>query len=185
MIRFQQLIGSIVAWIFCLALLLVGCNGKPTTKQATTRPLPQQQAAVPESKRVAEETPMAIAPTVEQVLEYNYNAQDRRDPFRSILITTETTKKIDVLPPLQRTEIAEMRLIGIVWGSLGYSAMIQTPDGKGYTIRVGIPIGPNNGVVKRITERNLIVEEKFTDIFGEKKTREIVMDLHPQKEGSE
>ena len=185
MIRFQQPIDLIAAWIFCFALLLVGCNGKSTTKQATTRPLPQQQADIPESKRVAEENPTEIAPTVEQVLEYNYNPQGRRDPFRSILVTAETAKKVEVLPPLQRTEVAEMKLIGIVWGSLGYSAMIQTPDGKGYTIRVGTPIGPNNGVVKKMTERNLTVEEKFTDIFGDKKTREVAIDLHPQKEGSE
>lgn len=185
MMQLQKQVCFIIACGLCLALSLGGCDSDSKQKPSTTRALPPKQAVAPEPVKVAEETTAVIAPIAEQVLEYNYNAQGRRDPFRSILITTETTRKIDVLPPLQRTEIAEMRLIGIVWGSLGYSAMIQTPDGKGYTIRMGIPIGPNNGVVKKITERNLMVEEKFTDIFGEKKTREIVMDLHPQKEGSE
>jgi len=63
--------------------------------------------------------------------------------------------------------------------------MVQTPDGKGYTIRVGTPVGPNKGVVRHITDRYLTIEEKYTDIFGEKKVREVKLDLHPQKEGSE
>jgi type IV pilus assembly protein PilP len=116
---------------------------------------------------------------------YAYNPEGRRDPFRSILITSETGKTMESLPPLLRTEVSELRLIGIVWGGFGYSAMVQTPDGKGYTIHVGTSVGPNHGSVRKITDRYLTVEEKYTDIFGENKSREVKLDLHPQKEGSE
>lgn len=183
MIRFRNHWQGI--WALCLAGLLLGCQGEPTQKKALAPSLPQPDRAVPEAAEIARGMAPVTSPPAEQALEYSYNPQGRRDPFRSILITTEVAKRLDMLPPLQRTEVAEMRVIGIVWGSLGYSAMVQTPDGKGYTIRVGTPVGPNQGVVKKITEHSLIIEEKFTDIFGEEKRREVVLELHPQKEGGE
>ncbi|MBI3810803.1 MAG: pilus assembly protein PilP [Nitrospirae bacterium] len=116
---------------------------------------------------------------------YAYNPEGRRDPFRSILVKSELGKSLENLPALLRTEVGELRLIGIVWGGFGYSAMVQTPDGKGYTIHVGTPLGPNRGRVQKITERYLTIEERYVDIFGENKVREVKLDLHPQKEGSE
>jgi len=63
--------------------------------------------------------------------------------------------------------------------------MVQTPDGKGYTLKVGTAVGPNGGSVKKITEKNVVVQENYADIFGERKLREVVMELHLQKEGAE
>jgi len=139
-------------------------------------PLAAVQPAVIEPK-----TDMPQAPA--QPL-YAYDPGGRRDPFRSILVSSET-KNLENLPPLLRTEVGELRLIGIVWGGFGYTAMVQLQDGKGYTIRVGTAVGPNHGVVRKITDRYLTVEEKYIDIFGENKVREVKLELHPQKEGSE
>jgi len=69
-------------------------------------------------------------------------------------------------------------VIAIVWGGMGQSAMLQTPEGKGYTVRVGTRVGPNHGVVRKITPREVIVEERYTDVFGETKTREVTLELH-------
>ena len=88
------------------------------------------------------------------------------------------------LPPLQRISLTELNLIGIIWGGFGYSAMVQAPDGKGYTVRQGTRIGPNNGTVGSITENAVIVHERFTDVYGNKQVREYVKLLHA-KEGSE
>jgi type IV pilus assembly protein PilP len=96
-----------------------------------------------------------------------------------------TNKNLESLPPLLRTEVGELRLIALVWGGFGYTAMVQTQDGKGYTVRVGTAVGPNRGTVRKITDRYLTVEEKYVDIFGESKAREVKLELHPQKEGSE
>jgi type IV pilus assembly protein PilP len=165
------------------AAAAVGCVGgssppaPPAGKQvAAKHPETPAPAGAPEQKAETQNPPSAP---------YVYNAEGRRDPFQSILVTAESGRNLQSLPPLLRTEIGELRLIGIVWGGFGYSAMVQTPDGKGYTIRVGTPVGPNNGAVRKITERYLTIEEKYTDIFGEKKVREVKLDLHPQKEGSE
>lgn len=117
---------------------------------------------------------------------YVYLPEGRRDPFLAILRETgsEAAKKTDEvnLPPLQRVTVAELTVIGIMWGGFGYMAMVQAPDGRGYAVQRGARIGNNNGIVSAITEKAIIVEERFTDIYGKKQVREYAKPLHV-KEG--
>ncbi len=116
---------------------------------------------------------------------FTYDPAGRRDPFAPILQPGAGSAKPDAnLPPLQQVNLTELNLIGIVWGAYGYTALIQTPDGKGYTVRRGTRLGLNNGIVSAVTERGIIVQERFTDIYGKKQEREYVKLLHA-KEGSE
>lgn len=114
----------------------------------------------------------------------SYDPSGRRDPFAPIVQQFGLGPVDQTLPPLQRVGLTEMNLIAIVWGSYGYTAMVQTPDGNGYAVRRGTRIGPNNGVVSAITEKGIIVQERFTDVYGKKQEREYVKLLHP-KEGVE
>jgi type IV pilus assembly protein PilP len=114
----------------------------------------------------------------------SYDPSGRRDPFAPIVQQLGLGPLDQTLPPLQRVGLTEMNLIAIVWGAYGYTAMVQTPDGNGYTVRRGTRIGPNNGVVSAITEKGIIVQERFTDVYGKKQEREYVKLLHP-KEGVE
>ena len=114
----------------------------------------------------------------------SYDPSGRRDPFAPIIENSLQGQSDAVLPPLQRVGLTELSLIGIVWGAYGYTAMVQTPDGKGYSIRRGTRVGPNNGVVSSITDRGIIVQERFTDVYGNKQEREYVKLLHA-KEGIE
>jgi len=113
-----------------------------------------------------------------------YDPSGRRDPFAPIIQELQPGKVDMTFPPLQRVTLTELNLIAIVWGAYGYTAMVQTPEGHGYTVRRGTRIGQNNGVVSAITERGIIVQERFTDVYGKKQEREYVKLLHP-KEGSE
>lgn len=113
-----------------------------------------------------------------------YDPSGRRDPFAPVIQELQPGKADPNLPPLQRVALTELNLIAIVWGSYGYTAMVQTPEGHGYTVRRGTRIGQNNGVVSAVTERGIIVQERFTDVYGKKQEREHVKLLHP-KEGSE
>ncbi len=113
-----------------------------------------------------------------------YDPSGRRDPFAPVLQQL-TPGQIDMtLPPLQRVGLTDMNLIAVVWGAYGYTAMVQMPDGNGYSVRKGTRIGPNNGVVSAITEKGIVVQERFTDVYGRKQEREYVKLLHP-KEASE
>lgn len=114
----------------------------------------------------------------------SYDPSGRRDPFAPIVQQLGLGPIDQTLPPLQRVGLTEMNLIAVVWGSYGYTAMVQMPDGNGYSVRRGTRIGPNNGVVSAITEKGIIVQERFTNIYGKKQEREYVKLLHP-KEGVE
>jgi type IV pilus assembly protein PilP len=115
--------------------------------------------------------------------DYVYLPEGRRDPFLAMLRDAAAGSAPAVnaevnLPPLQRTTVAELTVIGIVWGGFGYMAMVQTPDGKGYAVQRGARIGNNNGIISAITEKAVIVEERFTDIYGKKQVREYAKPLH-------
>ena len=123
-------------------------------------------------------------PTLEPVSARSYDPSGRRDPFAPVLQQLGLGPTDPTLPPLQRVGLTEMNLIAVIWGAYGYTAMVQTPDGNGYTVRRGTRIGPNNGVVSAVTEKGIVVQERFTDVYGSKQEREYVKLLHP-KEGAE
>jgi len=123
-------------------------------------------------------------PVAEGAGGFGYDPSGRRDPFAPIVQELQPGKVDTNLPPLQRVTLTELNLIAVVWGAYGYTAMVQTPEGHGYTVRRGTRVGQNNGVVSAVTERGIIVQERFTDIYGKKQEREYVKLLHP-KEGSE
>ena len=128
--------------------------------------------------------PVAPNPTLEPVSARSYDPSGRRDPFAPVLQQLGLGPIDPTLPPLQRVGLTEMNLIAVIWGAYGYTAMVQTPDGNGYTVRRGTRIGPNNGVVSAVTEKGIVVQERFTDVYGSKQEREYVKLLHP-KEGAE
>ena len=144
-----------------------------TAPQSIEPPSPGSDASVPSQLS----TPDSVVGT-------GYDPSGRRDPFAPIVQELQPGKMDTTLPPLQRVTLTELNLIAIVWGAYGYTAMVQTPEGHGYTVRRGTRIGQNSGVVSAITERGIIVQERFTDVYGKKQEREHVKLLHP-KEGSE
>ena len=128
--------------------------------------------------------PGAPNPALEPVSARSYDPSGRRDPFVPVLQQLGIGPIDPSLPPLQRVGLTEMNLIAVVWGAYGNTAMVQTPDGNGYSVRRGTRIGPNNGVVSVVSEKGIVVQERFTDVYGNKQEREYVKLLHP-KEGAE
>ena len=156
---------------------MAGCSDKTTP--AVKAPLPAQQpkSAVTSTaaQAMAEEKPVTI---------YVYSPAGRRDPFMPIVIKEEKKALAGAKAPLERFPVNEFKLAGIVWGGLGYHAMLEGPDGKGYFIRVGTKIGPNQGVVKKITQTTMIIEEKYKDPTGEINRKEITIELRKKQEGT-
>ena len=145
-------------------------------KEAPQTALAPAPANVPDAMDPA--SPMAVPPVG------GYDPAGRRDPFSPVLSQLAPGQVDPTLPPLQRVNLTDMNLIAIIWGAYGYTAMVQTPDGNGYTVRKGTRVGPNAGVVSAVTEKGIIVQERFTDVYGRKQEREYVKLLHP-KEGLE
>ena len=192
-----------LALIGCASLLIsVGLVFAETGMSAHARqisPMRQDVLKVPSLNDVPRPAPfLSVAATVidenaqsgvpnsllEPVGAHSYDPSGRRDPFAPVLQQLGLGPIDPTLPPLQRVGLTEMNLIAVVWGAYGYTAMVQTPDGNGYTVRRGTRIGPNNGVVSAVTEKGIVVQERFTDVYGSKQEREYVKLLHP-KEGAE
>jgi len=145
-------------------------------------------------------------PTEEKVKSediYIYNPIGKVDPFRSLILgkkeqikQEEERRKIEEakeedkfkkelekipLTPLQKFELASIKIVAIIWGGVGRYALVETPDGKGYTIKKGTHIGKNRGIVRNLTADTVTVEEKYQDVDKKVKTRTVELKL--KKEG--
>lgn len=93
-----------------------------------------------------------------------------RDPFRPVILPEKVLKALEhrVVPstPLQRYDLSSLRLVGIIWGALGRKALIEAPDGKGYSVEVNTRIGSRGGVIKEVRDNGIVVQEKHEDPFG-------------------
>jgi type IV pilus assembly protein PilP len=169
---------TVVALAMALAVSAEPASGQPTPPLSVSPPvLPAPEGHAPTASVLAASEPAVPG-------EYSYNPSGRRDPFAIVLRDPKMGEENQSLPPLQQLSLTELNLIGIVWGGFGYSAMVQAPDGKGYTVRQGTRVGPNGGAVSSITENAIVVQERFTDVYGNKQVREYVKLLHA-KEGAE
>lgn len=177
--------------IGCAGLLvIVGLGFAETSMSSQDVPslndVPRHALSPTVAPAAGDENAQPVAPNsmLEPASAQSYDPAGRRDPFVPVLQQLGLGPIDPTLPPLQRVGLTEMNLIAVVWGAYGNTAMVQTPDGNGYTVRRGTRIGPNNGVVSAVTEKGIVVQERFTDVYGSKQEREYVKLLHP-KEGAE
>jgi len=159
--------------------IFTGCK----EKSHTPSPSPVKTKRFKIKKKKAEQKVMALQDlNQEKEEEYIYNPEGRRDPFRSPLLGLQAKrKKTTGLTPLQKRSLSELKVIGIIWSGDEYVAMIETPDGKGYVVRKGTPVGPDGGVVTKITKDAIIIEEKFVNIYGKQEVRKTELRLHPKE----
>jgi len=155
----------------------------PTPPQAGTKlPVPglPTPAATPPAMTTAT-APGASTTPMDSAEGYSYDPKSRRDPFQSLTKMIKSASLQSQMPPLQRVQISDMKLLGIMWGGYGYFGLIQTPEGKGYTVKEGMLLGTNNGVIKTITDKAIIVAEPTLDIAGRKSTKEVEILLRPRE----
>jgi type IV pilus assembly protein PilP len=102
----------------------------------------------------------------------------RRDPFRPITLNLRTNvRHRENLSPLERFELGQLKLVGIIWNIKNPTALVEDTSGLGYTVKAGTPIGSNDGKVKLIGPDALLIEEEYIDLYGTKKKREVSMRL--------
>ena len=104
--------------------------------------------------------------------------QISRDPFRPTNLRTKAPPRArENLSPLERFELGQLKIVGIVWDLKEPRAMIEDTAGLGYIVKVGTPIGSNDGTVKAIGRNEVIVEEFYEDSSGAKRKRDVSMRL--------
>jgi len=130
----------------------------------------------------AADAAVATAPAVDAVATVPpYDATGRRDPFRPFMLDLKADPPPHVTP-LQRYELGQLTVVGTVWEVSPPRGMVEDSMGMGYIVSVGTPIGRNGGVVTAIEPRQVVVEERVLDFYGNEQVRRIVMET--PKEGS-
>jgi type IV pilus assembly protein PilP len=112
---------------------------------------------------------------------YVYNPEGKLDPFRPFIdaLASKQQQRPEVpLTPLQKFNINQLKLVGIIRGGSETKALIQDPSNKGYIVDVGTLIGPNWGRVVEITPAQVIVVEEHKDALGRVTKQKIIMNLH-------
>ena len=113
---------------------------------------------------------------------YTYDPTGKRDPFRSFVLTASTERE-DARGPLEQFDLAQLKLVAVVWGTERPRAVVSDPSGRGYIVREGTYMGKNEGRIIQIADNALVVKETYVDYFGETTTKDVTMRVRAVKEG--
>lgn len=105
-----------------------------------------------------------------------YNPEGKIDPFAPLfkekpaaVQSAKTVKKgkgkiCISLTPLQKIDLSQLKLVGIIRAQSGNKAMVEEASGKGYVIKKGTYIGINCGTVGKILKDRVIVDEPLLPV---------------------
>jgi len=156
-----------------LAAALLACGGsKPPPRPAAppapaAAPAPAPAAAAAEAKKPAEP-------------EWSYSSAGKRDPFRTFLSDLEKAQgslATRCATPLGRFEIEQLKVVAVVTGLEDPVAMVEAPNGVGYSLRRGACIGKNGGVVASVRSGEVVVTEWAVRADGTRDRTQTVLRL--------
>jgi type IV pilus assembly protein PilP len=140
-------------------------------------------AAEEESTAVARLTPSKTLQPVEikpLTKDYKYDLEGKIDPFSSLFkVKSQKKKKRKRYPltPLEKRDISQFKLVGIILSAKGNKAIVKEASGKGYVISRGTYIGVNDGRVVRILKDKVICEEEVENLFGQTQMKSRILKL--------
>ena len=155
----------------------IGQSLRGLTDAAATKlkQLSGSEKPAPESKAIDMTVPQKTSETAPPT---HVTKREGRDPFRPMTLKTSAlTRSRENLSPLERLDIGQLRVVGIVWDVKEPRAIVEDSAGLGYTVKVGTPIGSNDGRVKVIRRDQIVVEEVYEDAYGARKKRDVPMRL--------
>lgn len=142
----------------CLAIACL-CLGYSATSLAQPAPANAVNQAPP--------APAASAPKDDAEISLE-SSLTLRDPFRQpqMKIATEVNEGGKV-PELERFQVDQFRLMGIITGPKKHKAMLAGPDGKIFIVSESMRLGSRRGLVKKISSGGVLIEEKVVNILGQ------------------
>jgi type IV pilus assembly protein PilO len=142
------------------AVLLLSAVRAASAQQPTARPGQTPKPAQPPQDK----------PVVQPG--YAYDPAGRRDPFVSPLGRGEETRPTAARPPgLSGLLIGEVTVKGVLRDRTEFLAMLQAPDNKTYTVRVGAKL--LDGSVKSINQDQVVFSQEVNDPLSLVKQREV------------
>lgn len=85
---------------------------------------------------------------------------------------------------LENYELSQLKLTGTLRFNKQYFGLIQTPDNGIYRVRPGSFVGPNFGIVRKVSETEVVLEETVENINGEWVQQESTLYLLQQEQGA-
>jgi type IV pilus assembly protein PilP len=170
-------------------LLLWGCEKpaeSPTTSRQITKKIiiaektapkkpaaPKSPAKQPDLSKPEAKTSAAVNALPSETTPL-YNPEGKLDPFEplfkkenaSLNVSKRKIKLRKPLTPLEKLNLSQLRLVGIIRAPSGNRALVQDASGKGYIVKKGTYIGTQSGKVDQILEDRIIVDEESEDIYG-------------------
>lgn len=167
--------------------LLVGCDmlisGKgapgeqvPVAAPAPAPPPPADVAATAAEPAAPAKPKDPLDLAIEAQDAYVYNPIGKKDPFRSFLALASADDEVP-RTPLQRYDLDQYQLVGIVWGVDRPRALVEDPEATGHVVEIGTYMGKNWGKVTQITSSGLVITEEYQTIDGELVVNEIPLSL--------
>ncbi len=101
--------------------------------------------------------------------EWSYSSAGKRDPFRSFLAEVAETGHALAQrcpTPLGRFELEQLKLVAVITGLDDPVAMVEAPNGIGYSVRRGACLGRNGGVISAVRSGEVVVGEWITRADG-------------------
>ncbi len=92
---------------------------------------------------------------------FDYDPRGRKDPFAQPILDRPVAQGAAQGPllPLQRFDLARLKLIGIIWDVKRPRAMINDPEGKVHIVGPYTKIGVKNGYIAVIREGEIVIVE--------------------------
>lgn len=109
---------------------------------------------------------------------YRYDPTGKRDPFLSpfhsapVPVVPEPMVPKEDKPSLQRFDLGQMRLMGVVLVAGESQALIEDGEGVKHLVTSGMLIGSKGGVIKAIESERIVVEEYEIDVHGQRRAKE-------------
>lgn len=156
-----------------LGALLVACG----EKKPPPRPARPPAAAAAPAQARQEQSPSPVAP------EWTYSSIGKRDPFKSFMAEADSSGAGIVsrcTTPLGRFELDQLKLVAVVTGLEDPVAMVEGPNGIGYSLRRGACIGRNGGVITAVRSGEVVVSEWVTRADGTREKAQTVVKLPRQ-----
>jgi len=140
-----------VGLAFLIALRFVGkshSQNNPAQPAPAVKQTPTQESAA------------AVAAEVQGFLEpFIYDSKNRRDPFQAY-VDFRPAENLN-LSPLQRFDLDDLHLVGIMWDVHNPRAMFIDPDKQVHVAGRDESIGKKNGYIAVIREGEVVVVESF------------------------
>jgi type IV pilus assembly protein PilP len=159
--------------LVALAVLAVGTacsDGEPQTKKVQT---------------VAKKKPGdgATQKAADASLAFSYDPEGKPDPFKSYVRQLVAIQEADLSSPLQKFDLSQLAVTGIIWANEKPRALIEDPTGKGYVVQTGAAIGKNRGRIVHIGDNRVTVKETYVDSADQATTTEVDMYLYEKNGG--